>query len=81
MATAEAVGAALGEFRDMLKIDGADLELTGVRDGVVELRLLLGPETCQDCVLSRDMLETVLLDGLRDCDVTGVVVSDPREAA
>jgi Fe-S cluster biogenesis protein NfuA len=81
MATTEGVARALGEYREMLKVDGADLELVSVKGGVVQLRLLFGPETCQDCVLSRDMLETVLLAGLEPEEITQVVVVDPREAA
>jgi hypothetical protein len=82
MSTTEVVAGALGEYREMLRADQADLDLVGVDGGVVSLRLVLGPETCQECVLSKDMLEAVLLDGLRcqDPAVTAVVVDDPRLA-
>jgi NifU-like domain len=79
MATAETIGAALAEFREMLEVDGAGLELTGVQDGIVRVRLLFGAQTCEECVLSRDMLETVLLSGLKDHGIARVVVADPRE--
>lgn len=82
MSTVTVVASALDEYRQMLQVDGADLELMGVTDGVVELKLLFGPETCEECVLSKDMLETILLDGLQkqDRSIAQVVVEDPRGA-
>ncbi|CAB4851965.1 MAG: NifU family protein [Actinobacteria bacterium] len=73
---------ALEEYREVLQIDGADLELTGVDAGIVHLRLIVGPDTCTDCILSKPMLETILLDVLQEADpaVTLVVVDDPRSA-
>jgi hypothetical protein len=82
MTDAAAMSSALDEYRQMLKPDDADLELVGVQDGTVSVRLRLGAEACAECVLPREMLETLLLDGLRRHDgaITAVVVDDPRPA-
>ena len=74
------MSSALDEYRQMLEADHADIELLGVRDGTVTVRLVLGPEACAECVLPKPMLEAVLLDGLRrlDSGVRAVVVNDPR---
>ena len=76
------VASALDEFRQTLRLDDADLEVVGVDGGTVSLRLVLGPEACEECVLPKDMLETVLLQRLRreDDAVSAVVVDDPRVA-
>lgn len=71
---------ALAPLRVPMRADGADLELVGVADGVVRVRLVLSAETCSDCVLPADMLRSVLLAGLAAevPGVTDVVVEDPR---
>jgi Fe-S cluster biogenesis protein NfuA len=73
---------ALGQYREMLRVDGADLELAGVDAGNVHVRLVLTPDTCEECILSQDMLEAVILQGMRESDpaITRVVVDDPRVA-
>jgi Fe-S cluster biogenesis protein NfuA len=82
MVTAEQVQTALGEYREMLRVDGADLELTAVEAETVRVRLLLGAGTCADCILNKEMLEQILLQGLRDMApaIASVVVDDPRVA-
>jgi hypothetical protein len=82
MATVDSVSEALAGSREMLRADDADLELLGVEDGVVKVRLLIGPDACADCILERSMLEAALLHGLREADpsIGGVVVDDPRSS-
>jgi hypothetical protein len=79
---AEQIQGALSEYREMLKIDGADLELTAIEPETLRIRLVLGPDTCADCILSKDMLEQILLQGVRDTApaIASVVVDDPRVA-
>lgn len=70
----------LQPLRVPMLADGADLELLSVHDGVVRVRLVLGEETCSDCVLPADLLRSVLLAGLADQipSVTEVELVDPR---
>lgn len=83
MATADLVAEALSSPREMLQADGADLELIDVDEGVVHVKLLIGPDACLECILERSMLEAALLHGLREADpsIGGVVVDDPRPSA
>ena len=83
MASAAEVAEALSSPRQMLQADGADLELVEVDHGVVRVKLLIGPDACEDCILERSMLEAALLHGLREADpaIDGVRVDDPRAAA
>ena len=73
---------ALHTVRLSLQADQADLEVLGVDDGTLNLGLLIGPETCTDCMMPRPVLEDIIL---RHVQVTmplvrRVVLRDPREA-
>ncbi|MQA86142.1 MAG: hypothetical protein GEV03_16295 [Streptosporangiales bacterium] len=70
-------------FREALQADHADLEPLGLEQGVARFRLLLGEETCQECILPKDVLEETLVFSLRQTmpEVRGVELDDPREAA
>ena len=51
----DAVAIALGPVRDLLRLDGADIELVAVDDaGTAHLRLLLVEAGCAECVLPKD---------------------------
>ena len=75
------IDGALEVVRAILQADGADIELLDVSEDSASLRLLIADANCAECVLPREMLETVALDlmapfapGLRS-----VAIDDPRE--
>jgi hypothetical protein len=74
----------LGELRELVSQDGAELELVAV-DGAqrsVSLQLVLDGVECLDCVMPRDYLEQLSLDILRRAvpELERVSIADPREA-
>lgn len=80
-------GAALRELRDALaairqglQADGADLELEDVAAGTLRVRLLLGDETCADCIVDKPLLEAVIQRAVaaRDPSIVAVELDDPR---
>jgi Fe-S cluster biogenesis protein NfuA len=56
------VQAALDEVRPYLRSHGGEVELLGVRDGVVSLRL---EGSCSGCAVSRTTLEVAVEDAIR----------------
>jgi Fe-S cluster biogenesis protein NfuA len=71
----------LEPLAESLRADGADLRLEGVADGTVRVRLVLGPDACEECILAKEHLEAVLTAALQEADptVVAVTVEDPRE--
>ena len=65
----------LTPVRELLQLDGGDVELVAEEAGTVRLRLLLESAECAECVLPKPMLEDVATKLL---GVT-VVLDDPRE--
>ncbi|HKP17919.1 MAG TPA: hypothetical protein VJT84_05520 [Gaiellaceae bacterium] len=82
MTPASQLAAGLADLRESLQADGADLELEGVEDGVATVRLLVGPETCLECIVPKPILESVVLVALQkhDASIARVDVVDPRPA-
>jgi Fe-S cluster biogenesis protein NfuA len=72
---------AVDQLRPLVQGDGADLELLGVHEGVVRLRLLLRDVGCAECILPAAMLQPMLMESLGRtvAGVTGVSLDDPRE--
>lgn len=72
---------ALVSVREPLRADGADLQLIDFAKGTVALRLIPDEVECAECVLPRDMLETVILHQLKSQipSVTAIRLEDPRE--
>ena len=70
-------------IKDLVRADGADMELVGVdaASGTVELRLLLEGVECHECVMPRPLLEDIAREMLRKSvpDVERVAIDDPRE--
>lgn len=64
----------LTPVRELLQLDGGDVELVAEEAGTVRLRLLLESAECAECVLPKPMLEDVASKLL---GVT-VVLDDPR---
>ena len=50
----------LDVFRPAFKADGFDLALGTVQSGVVVVRVLHGPEACDDCLMPDDRLGAML---------------------
>lgn len=72
---------ALDEVRALVQADGGEMELVGLDDGQVSLRLILEGASCEECVMPRDFLEQIALDVMRKSvpAVSGVSIDDPRE--
>lgn len=66
----------LAPVRELLQLDGGDVELVAEEAGSVRLRLLLESAACAECVLPKPMLEDVASKLLG----VSVVLDDPREA-
>ena len=78
----EIVAASLSPVRELLRPDGADIELVSANGDTIMLRLLLESAECTDtCVLPRNLLETLALQMMQP-NVPGLVavsIEDPRE--
>jgi hypothetical protein len=76
-----AVGAAVQELREILRIDGADISLRAVTTSTLEFELELSAVPCLECVMPRDVLEEILLSRLNEVDpnIVSVAIGDPRE--
>jgi hypothetical protein len=72
--------AGLADLRASLQADGADLMLESVDDGVATVRLVVGPETCLECIVPKPVLESVVLVALtkHDDSITSIDLIDPR---
>ena len=65
----------LTPVRDLITLDGGDVELLDEDDGVAHLRLVLEDASCADCVMPRAVLEDVATKLLG----RPVRIDDPRE--
>ncbi len=81
MSNDPAVDAALDEVRGLVTPDGGDVELDGVDDSTVRLRLVLETAHCVECVMPRPFLEQVALGVFQrnGVGVDAVAIDDPRE--
>ncbi len=75
---------AVAQLDDLVSADGAcfELERWDVTTSVVRLRLVIGDAACAECVVPREVLETIALNRLRQAvpAVAAVTIVDPREA-
>lgn len=77
--TKDAVVHELADLRAALQADGGDLDVVLVTDARVDVRLVVGPETCEDCILPQDALERIVGARLRSAlAVDDVRLEDPR---
>jgi hypothetical protein len=76
-----ALAAALDEVRGLVSADGGDVQLEGVDDTTVRLRLVLETAHCVECVMPRPFLEQVSLGVFQrnGVAVDAVAIDDPRE--
>jgi len=79
---AASVTAGLEPVQEVIRLDGADLELVGVEGDAARLRLVLEDAGCADCVMPRGVLEGIALQMMqpRVPGLSGVTIDDPREA-
>lgn len=72
---------ALDEARALVQADGGDMQVVGIDDATVKLKLILEGASCAECVMPRDFLEQIVLDMLKQKvpAVAGVSIEDPRE--
>ena len=72
----ESLNKLLGEFRPALQADGFDMELGNVRPGVVVVRILHGPDACEDCLMPDDRLAAMLKNAFQRImpDVSEVIL-------
>ena len=75
----EAIEAALRPIQDSLQIDGFDLKVEGVNDGVVSVVVSAGPEACLECLIPEAHFKLRIEDKLRGL-VRGVRLSYPDVA-
>lgn len=75
------VTAGLAPVREMIRLDGADVELVGVDGDIANLRLVVTDASCADCVMPRGMLEAIALQMMQPLvpGLSAVVIDDPRE--
>jgi Fe-S cluster biogenesis protein NfuA len=77
------VRSALDELSELVRPDGAELEITGIdaATGTVRARLLIDSADCADCILPRHLLEEIVTGRLRRSvpGVQTVSIDDPRE--
>jgi Fe-S cluster biogenesis protein NfuA len=74
--------AGLNDVRESLQADHADLEVIGLAGSTARVRLVITPETCQECIVSKSVLESIMLESLRNTmpEVSAVELEDPRVA-
>lgn len=75
------VTAGLAPVQEMIRLDGADIELVDVDGTTANLRLLVTDASCADCVMPRTMLEAIALQMMqpRVPGLSAVAIDDPRE--
>ncbi len=66
----------LNEFKSAFRADGFDLELGDVQSGRVEVRVVHGADSCEDCLMPDDRLCGMFLTAFKKIapDVVAVVV-------
>jgi hypothetical protein len=75
------VAAALDEVRGLVSADGGDVQLEGIDETTVRLRLVLETAHCVECVMPRPFLEQVALGIFQrnGAAVDAVAIDDPRD--
>jgi hypothetical protein len=70
----------LAGLRESFQADGADLELERVDGALATVRLVVGAETCLECIVPKPILESIVLVALQkgDPSIGRVEVIDPR---
>jgi Fe-S cluster biogenesis protein NfuA len=53
----ETIEAALQPIRNSLEVDGFDLRVDGINDGIVSVVVFAGPDACLECLIPRRTLQ------------------------
>jgi len=61
----EAIEEALRPMRNSLEVDGFDLKVEVVEDGVVSVVVLAGPQACQECLIPQEHFKLRIEDRLK----------------
>lgn len=61
----EAIEAALQPIRSSLQLDGFDLKVEGLNDGVVSVVVFAGPEACLECLIPEEHFRLRIEDKLK----------------
>ena len=74
------LSAALEGMQESLRADGADLEMLGLEGTTARVRLVVGPETCMECIMPKEYLEELMLATVQETmpQVDRVDLEDPR---
>ncbi|TDV57731.1 hypothetical protein [Actinophytocola oryzae] len=71
---------ALAGLREGLQSDGYDLVVEDRRDEVLELRVVATPEACDECLVPKDLMASVIMDSLpADLGVRQVALRYPTD--
>ena len=81
MIDAATVTAGLAPVQEMIRLDGADMELVDVDGTTANLRLVVTDASCAECVMPRTMLEAIALQMMQPLvpGLSAVAIDDPRE--
>ena len=72
--------AAIAVIRESLQLDGGDLDVLGFEGTTARIRLLISKDACHECIMPKDLLEEMILMGIRESipEVDKVELEDPR---
>lgn len=61
----EAIEAALTPIRSSLQLDGFDLKVEAIDDGVVSILVFAGPDACLECLIPEEHFKLRIQDRLK----------------
>lgn len=61
----ETIESALQPIRNSLQVDGFDLKVEGVNDGVVSVVVFAGPQACLECLIPEEHFKLRIEDKLK----------------
>ncbi len=78
----DAIDVAVAAVRELVALDGGDVELIDFDGSDARLRLVLETVECQECVMPAEFLEQVALSKMQAHlpDLVAVHIEDPRDA-
>lgn len=76
----QAVESALVGMRTSLQADGYDLAVDAIDAGVAHLRIVAGPNACEECLVPKSLMVGMLRHSLRDLsEVTSIDLRYPLD--
>jgi Fe-S cluster biogenesis protein NfuA len=61
----ETIEAALQPIRNSLEVDGFDLRVDGINDGIVSVVVFAGPDACLECLIPEEHFKLRIEDKLK----------------